>query len=295
MALDILLKKSGVEDKRPLASQLAEGEISLNYNEAGAFLSCRDSTGAIQQVGGVKISSSPPASPAKQTQWLNTDTLTLFVHDGIEWLPVAGAGGGGGGGGGDITAIIGNEGINAREVAGVVTLDLELVGGEDGLEFRSNKLSASIASSSTLGSVKIGTGLDVAADGTVTVLGGPALQPGDIKSGDGISVIAGADTVEIGVNIGTGLQFSASGELEATGSASPVDSVNGKIGVVVLTATDVGAADTAQGLLADSALQPGDAATPAQGLLADSALQPGDISSFDFVPTGSWSALPALS
>ena len=172
MALDILLKKSGVEDKRPLASQLAEGEISLNYNEAGAFLTCRDSTGAIQQVGGVKISSSPPASPAKQTQWLNTDTLTLFVYDGTEWLAVAGAGGGGGGG--DITAIVGNEGIDAKEVAGVVTLDLELVGGEDGLEFRSSKLAASIASSSTLGSVKIGTGLDVAADGTVTVLEGSA-------------------------------------------------------------------------------------------------------------------------
>ena len=37
----------------------------------------------------------------------------------------------------------------------------------------------------------------------------------------------------------------------------PVDSVNGQTGVVVLDASDVGAATTAQGALADSAIQPG--------------------------------------
>ena len=37
----------------------------------------------------------------------------------------------------------------------------------------------------------------------------------------------------------------------------PVDSVNGQIGAVVLDAADVGAATTAQGIRADSAIQPG--------------------------------------
>lgn len=41
---------------------------------------------------------------------------------------------------------------------------------------------------------------------------------------------------------------------------SPVTSVNGKVGVVVLAAADVGAATEAQGALADTALQPGDEA-----------------------------------
>ncbi|MBT5286037.1 MAG: hypothetical protein HOL29_08745 [Euryarchaeota archaeon] len=41
-------------------------------------------------------------------------------------------------------------------------------------------------------------------------------------------------------------------------AAAPVDSVNGQTGVVVLTATNVGAATTAQGTTADSAVQPGD-------------------------------------
>lgn len=97
--------------------------------------------------------------------------------------------------------------------------------------------------------------------------------------------------------------------------AAPVDSVNGQTGTVVLAASDVGAATTAQGITADSALQPGDnvsqlandagyitsappapvdsvngqtgvvvlnaadvgAATTAQGNTADSAVQPGDL------------------
>ncbi len=98
--------------------------------------------------------------------------------------------------------------------------------------------------------------------------------------------------------------------------ASPVSSVNGQTGAVVLGASDVGAATTAQGTTADSATQPGDnistlnndsgyitaaqvpadavssvntqtgavvlgasdvgAATTAQGSKADSAVQPGD-------------------
>lgn len=39
------------------------------------------------------------------------------------------------------------------------------------------------------------------------------------------------------------------------GGGGAVDSVNGETGIVVLTASDVGAATTAQGALADSAIQ----------------------------------------
>ena len=98
MAVQLILKNSSVEDKRPTTNQLANGEISLNYNEAGAFLCCRDSTGAIQQVGGVKISATAPEDPAKQTQWFEPASLTLFIFDGTNWLPIAGGGGSGGGG-----------------------------------------------------------------------------------------------------------------------------------------------------------------------------------------------------
>lgn len=47
------------------------------------------------------------------------------------------------------------------------------------------------------------------------------------------------------------------------GGGGAVDSVNGQTGVVVLDAADVGAATTAQGALADSAVQPGDLAAVA--------------------------------
>jgi hypothetical protein len=47
------------------------------------------------------------------------------------------------------------------------------------------------------------------------------------------------------------------------GGGGAVDSVNGQTGAVVLDNTDVGAATTAQGALADTAVQPGDLATVA--------------------------------
>ena len=49
MSVQIILKNSSVEDRRPTANQLTKGEISLNYNETGAFLCCRDTDGNIQQ------------------------------------------------------------------------------------------------------------------------------------------------------------------------------------------------------------------------------------------------------
>jgi len=97
---------------------------------------------------------------------------------------------------------------------------------------------------------------------------------------------------------------------------SGVASVNGKSGVVVLDAADVGAATAAQGALADSAVQPSDladvatsgayadltgrpnipatpgdigAATAAQGALADSAVQPEDLA--DVATSGAYADL----
>lgn len=97
-----------------------------------------------------------------------------------------------------------------------------------------------------------------------------------------------------------------------SGGGGDVASVNGQSGVVVLTAADVGAATAAQGVKADTALQPGDApgaitsvngytgvvtlgasdvgaATSAQGALADTAVQPGDLA--DVATSGSYDDL----
>jgi len=106
--------------------------------------------------------------------------------------------------------------------------------------------------------------------------------------------------------------------LSAQATADSVTSVNGQQGAVVLSAADVGAATTAQGALADSAVQPGDLATvatsgaysdltgtptlgtaastdstdyatAAQGTTADTAVQPGDLATV--ATSGSYSDL----
>ena len=92
MAVKIILKNSSREDKRPTPAQISDsGELALNYNAAGAFLSCRDSDGNIQQVGGVKLASDPPADPVLGTFWLDTDSDLLYVYDGAQWRSAVGS------------------------------------------------------------------------------------------------------------------------------------------------------------------------------------------------------------
>ena len=173
MSVEIILKNSSVEDKRPTPSQLTEGEISLNYNGAGAFLCCEDKDGNIQQLGGIKIATVAPSSPVKQTLWFNPDTDNLYVYDGTTWHRVGGGGSSGGGGG--ITTLIAQDGLDEFIASGIATLNIDLAGGDDGLEFDVGKLKASIASASTFGSVKIGAGINTATDGTISVTPSDAL------------------------------------------------------------------------------------------------------------------------
>ena len=91
MAMRIILKHSSVEDQRPTVEQAGQaGELLLNTNTAGTFLSCKDSAGRIHQVGGIKISTSAPANPVKGTVWLDialgVDRGLLKVYDGSQWV-----------------------------------------------------------------------------------------------------------------------------------------------------------------------------------------------------------------
>lgn len=126
MTVQLILKNSSVEDRRPTAEQLANGEVSLNYNSAGPFLCCVDTEGNVQQVAGIKLSTDAPASPVRGTMWLNLSDNGLYVYDGTNWVVVAGGGGTGGGGGGDITTVVGGNGINTTENNGVVTVTADL-------------------------------------------------------------------------------------------------------------------------------------------------------------------------
>lgn len=150
MSVQIILKNSKVEDKRPTAAQLTNGEPSLNYHEAGAFLCCKDTNGNIQQIGGIKISDDAPGTPVKGTLWFQPSTSRLYVHNGTTWLTAAAGGGGGGGGGGAVDQVIAGDGIDVTPVSGqgVITIDAD-IDENRGLEFVSGKIA-----------VKLGTGLE---------------------------------------------------------------------------------------------------------------------------------------
>ena len=108
------------------------------------------------------------------------------------------------------------------------------------------------------------------------------------------------------VNVGSAttgqyLQKQANGFWENVDLTADVESVNGQTGVVVLTYSDVGAASEAQGDLAETALQPGDEVVQSvNSKTGDVVLTAADVgalpddTALDFVPLGSWAALPAL-
>ena len=236
MAVQLILKNSNVEDKRPTAAQLANGEISLNYDEAGPFLCCKDTAGNVQQVGGVKIDETAPDSPVKQTLWFKPSALTLSVYDGAKWLPVAG--GGGGGGSGTITSIIGNDGIDANSAGGIVTLDVDLAGGDDGLEFKTGKLSAKLATGSVLGSVKVGDNIDVTA-GEISVAIATDTVLGVVKAGSNVSIQADGT---LDVTVPDALKYRGQADLSTT-PAGQLDPAVPVIGDAYINDTDTASID----------------------------------------------------
>lgn len=52
MSLRVILKNSSVSGKEPTPSQLANGEIALNYHSDGPFLTCKDTSGNVVRLTG---------------------------------------------------------------------------------------------------------------------------------------------------------------------------------------------------------------------------------------------------
>jgi len=88
MSVQLVLKNSSVQDKEATASQLAVGELALNYHSSGPFLQCEDSAGNIWRLGGVVIASTAPSSPSKGAWWLDSDDNSLFFYDGSSWISI---------------------------------------------------------------------------------------------------------------------------------------------------------------------------------------------------------------
>ena len=79
MSLQIQLKKSAVSQKQPFASDLAVGELALNYNADGPFLTCKDSAGNVRKLNHVWVGATAPTSPGAGDQWLDTSAATAVL------------------------------------------------------------------------------------------------------------------------------------------------------------------------------------------------------------------------
>jgi hypothetical protein len=79
MSLQIQLKKSAVSQKQPFASDLAVGELALNYNADGPFLTCKDTAGNVRKLNHVWVGATAPTSPSAGDQWLDTSAATAVL------------------------------------------------------------------------------------------------------------------------------------------------------------------------------------------------------------------------
>lgn len=97
MVLPIQNLRSGIADKRPLASGLANGQIAINYHEGDPGIYIKGESGALIKVAPTYVGTTAPnASPAtggatgnaKGETWLDTSTTpaSLKIFDGSSFV-----------------------------------------------------------------------------------------------------------------------------------------------------------------------------------------------------------------
>ena len=193
--MKIQLKRSNVLDngnvaKKPTAEQMEYGELAVNYNATDPVIFLKDSNDQIIEININKIGSIDSGITPPNTNngigdlFFNTNLNLLLFWSGSTWVPLnTNLGYTQDPTKGTVTSTSGNDTdipLADGTYAGLLspaqyTKLLNLVGVDldstsNGLTLNSNnKLSADIATTSTLGTVKIGTGLGVANDGTISV------------------------------------------------------------------------------------------------------------------------------
>ena len=92
MALDIVHKKSGVSQRLPVASDLGLGEIALNYNADGPFLTCKDTAGNVRKINNIWVSANAPTGASPGDPWLDTSVnpakLYIYKDASSQFVPV---------------------------------------------------------------------------------------------------------------------------------------------------------------------------------------------------------------
>ena len=112
MTVPIQNLRSGTQDKRPDPSNLANGQIAINYNDNDPAVFFKGSSGALIKVAPTYVGTTAPnstpgagglAGNSVGETWLDTSVSPpLFkVFDGTSFVLAGGAGGGATGAGGD--------------------------------------------------------------------------------------------------------------------------------------------------------------------------------------------------
>ena len=83
------IKRSAVLNKVPTATDTEFGELIVNYNAGSAALYTRGSDDSLQQIGGVYISNSAPASPAEKQWWWDANNQILKLRSVGAWIEVS--------------------------------------------------------------------------------------------------------------------------------------------------------------------------------------------------------------
>ena len=167
MATKLIHKNSKVQFKNATGAQLEFGELAINYHSSGPYLQAKGEDGEVHSLGGVYIGSSAPGNPLPGRWWFDDANSKLFLYDGSAWQVITGSSGGG-----SSTTVVGGDGIIATTSGSTATVAIDLASSANGLVISSGKLQANIATTSALGTVKVGTGLAVADDGTLSATGG---------------------------------------------------------------------------------------------------------------------------
>jgi len=160
MTVPIQNLRSGTADKRPDPSNLANGQIAIQYNDSDPAVFFKGSSGALIKVAPTFVGPNAPnstpgtggfAGNSVGETWLDTSvTPPLFkVFDGTSFVLAGGAGGGGATGGGTDEVVI--------EFDKTVSTSYTITSGKNAL---------------TVGPLEIATGatLTVPADSTLLVL-----------------------------------------------------------------------------------------------------------------------------
>ena len=250
MAVKLTLKNSKVQFKNATGGQLGDGELAINYHESGPYLQAKGSDGTVHALGGVYINGVAPSNPLPGRWWFDSSVENLCLYDGDSWQVITGGGGGGG-----TIAITGGDGITVTGEGNTKQIALDLSDTPNGLSIVNGKLQADIATTFSLGTVQIGSGLEVQEDGTLSAIIDDNQSLDYVAApGKGTITITDGDSAEIPLADSTNAGLFTSAEKDKLNAIEPGAQVNPDLAGYVQTGDNVSVLNNDAGYITTAAL-----------------------------------------